>query len=126
MPAIQFEFLCFLLLLIGGNAGGPGGKYFTVRSGYTMATSEQLRSIPWDKIEGAAREEAKSRVRVGVQTDTQVTAAGGFGTTLVGKDNDTSMPTKVSKNHLQLFRSKMLLPICCSIDKILSATKQIL
>ena len=87
-----------LLVLIGGNAGGPRGKYFTVRSGYTMATSDQLRSIPRDMIEGEARDEAKSRVRIGVQTDTQVTAAGGFGTKLVGnatngdKDSQSSMP----------------------------------
>ena len=69
-----------------------------MRSGYTMATSDQLRSIPRDMIEGEARDEAKSRVRIGVQTDTQVTAAGGFGTKLVGnatnvdKDSQSSMP----------------------------------
>jgi len=88
----------------GGNAGGPRGKYFTVRSGYTMATSDQLRSIPRDMIEGEARDEAKSRVRIGVQTDTQVTAAGGFGTKLVGNatnvDKDSQSKEEDETPHL--------------------------
>ena len=66
--------------LAAGFLNRPAFTYWTCKNGYTDGVSAHLQRVPWAEID---HEEAKSRLRVGVQEDTEVTAGGSWGRQLL-------------------------------------------